>query len=102
MSQGQWQCGLCSTQFSRAEHLRRHLRSHENKRPYECSLCQRSFTRRYVSIPVERPRLTQIEMRKRDMRRHAKQRCRVLYVPYCLRHLSLGRRISPMALKKTF
>ncbi|KAL2844594.1 hypothetical protein BJY01DRAFT_248103 [Aspergillus pseudoustus] len=46
MSQGQWQCGLCSTQFSRAEHLRRHLRSHENKRPYECSLCQRSFTRR--------------------------------------------------------
>ncbi|KAJ0416505.1 hypothetical protein BJY00DRAFT_316754 [Aspergillus carlsbadensis] len=46
MSQGEWQCGLCSTQFSRAEHLRRHLRSHENKRPYECSLCQRSFTRR--------------------------------------------------------
>ncbi|KAL4913864.1 hypothetical protein BDW62DRAFT_156482 [Aspergillus aurantiobrunneus] len=46
MSQNQWQCGLCLTNFSRSEHLRRHLRSHENKRPYECRLCQRSFTRR--------------------------------------------------------
>ncbi|KAL2812595.1 hypothetical protein BJX63DRAFT_240655 [Aspergillus granulosus] len=46
MAQGQWHCSLCSTQFSRAEHLRRHLRSHENKRPYECTLCRRSFTRR--------------------------------------------------------
>ncbi|RDW74283.1 transcription factor domain-containing protein [Aspergillus mulundensis] len=42
----QWQCDLCLTRFTRSEHLRRHVRSHENKRPYECNLCQRSFTRR--------------------------------------------------------
>ncbi|KAL4806096.1 hypothetical protein BDV18DRAFT_160164 [Aspergillus unguis] len=46
MPPSQWQCSLCSSQFSRAEHLRRHLRSHENKRPYKCSLCERPFTRR--------------------------------------------------------
>ncbi|KAL4876470.1 hypothetical protein BJY04DRAFT_231649 [Aspergillus karnatakaensis] len=54
MSPRQWQCSVCSTQFTRSEHLRRHLRSHENKRPYECSLCRRPFTRRDAKIRHER------------------------------------------------
>ncbi|KAL4953058.1 hypothetical protein BDW69DRAFT_200377 [Aspergillus filifer] len=54
MSQPQWRCALCSTDFTRSEHLRRHLRSHENIRPYECSLCQRKFTRRDAKTRHER------------------------------------------------
>ncbi|KAL4967563.1 transcription factor domain-containing protein [Aspergillus stella-maris] len=54
MSQSQWRCALCSTHFTRSEHLRRHLRSHENIRPYECSLCQRTFTRRDAKTRHER------------------------------------------------
>ncbi|KAE8312286.1 hypothetical protein BDV41DRAFT_307162 [Aspergillus transmontanensis] len=46
MSHRQWLCSVCSTHFTRMEHLRRHLRSHDNERPYACALCQRTFTRK--------------------------------------------------------
>ncbi|KAL4900217.1 hypothetical protein BDW74DRAFT_188617 [Aspergillus multicolor] len=54
MSHSKWQCDLCLTRFTRSEHLRRHLRSHENTRPYECNLCHRSFTRRDVKTRHEK------------------------------------------------
>ncbi|KAL3480445.1 hypothetical protein BJX99DRAFT_244215 [Aspergillus californicus] len=73
MAQGQWQCGLCSTHFSRSEHLRRHLRSHENKRPYECSLCQRSFTRRDAKTRHEKTCKTQSETQN-DLSQQAAQK----------------------------
>ncbi|KAF7586907.1 hypothetical protein BBP40_008037 [Aspergillus hancockii] len=44
--QRQWQCSVCFTNFSRMEHLRRHLKSHDNERPYACDLCRRTFTRK--------------------------------------------------------
>ncbi|KAF5863071.1 hypothetical protein ETB97_010639 [Aspergillus alliaceus] len=46
MAHRQWLCSLCSTNFTRMEHLRRHIRSHENERPYACMFCQRTFTRK--------------------------------------------------------
>ncbi|KAE8132124.1 hypothetical protein BDV38DRAFT_288052 [Aspergillus pseudotamarii] len=46
MSHRQWLCSVCSAHFTRMEHLRRHLRSHDNERPYACALCQRTFTRK--------------------------------------------------------
>ncbi|KAE8373610.1 hypothetical protein BDV26DRAFT_62176 [Aspergillus bertholletiae] len=46
MSHRQWLCSVCSAHFTRMEHLRRHLRSHGNERPYACALCRRTFTRK--------------------------------------------------------
>ncbi|KAL5356484.1 hypothetical protein BJX96DRAFT_115931 [Aspergillus floccosus] len=54
MSQRQWTCALCSTKYSRLEHLRRHARSHADTRPFECKYCQKSFTRRDVMRRHER------------------------------------------------
>ncbi|KAI5925748.1 hypothetical protein F4810DRAFT_699971 [Camillea tinctor] len=38
-------CHICSRVYERADHLTRHLRSHENARPYRCSRCPRRFNR---------------------------------------------------------
>ncbi|KAL4801519.1 fungal-specific transcription factor domain-containing protein [Aspergillus unguis] len=38
-------CNYCTRQFSRREHLNRHLSSHANKRPYQCDLCEKGFNR---------------------------------------------------------
>ncbi|KIW99519.1 uncharacterized protein Z518_11258 [Rhinocladiella mackenziei CBS 650.93] len=38
-------CRYCSKAFIRAEHLHRHLSSHENKKPHGCSACGSSFGR---------------------------------------------------------
>ncbi|KNG84089.1 hypothetical protein ANOM_007219 [Aspergillus nomiae NRRL 13137] len=46
MSNRQWLCSVCSAHFTRMEHLRRHLRSHDNERPYACAFCRRTFTRK--------------------------------------------------------
>lgn len=42
-------CPLCKRVYERADHLTRHLRSHENARPYQCSRCPKRFNRAYVA-----------------------------------------------------
>lgn len=41
-------CHLCKRVYERADHLTRHLRSHENARQYQCSRCPKRFNRAYV------------------------------------------------------
>ena len=38
-------CHICSRVYERADHLTRHLRAHENARPYQCSRCPKRFNR---------------------------------------------------------
>ncbi|KAK7999805.1 hypothetical protein PG990_012405 [Apiospora arundinis] len=38
-------CHICKRVYERADHLTRHLRSHENARPYQCSRCPKRFNR---------------------------------------------------------
>ncbi|KDN72417.1 hypothetical protein CSUB01_00100 [Colletotrichum sublineola] len=38
-------CHICRKVYERADHLTRHLRSHENARPYQCSRCPKRFNR---------------------------------------------------------
>jgi uncharacterized Zn-finger protein len=38
-------CQLCKRVYERADHLTRHLRSHENARQYQCSRCPKRFNR---------------------------------------------------------
>ncbi|KAL1870798.1 hypothetical protein VTK73DRAFT_2456 [Phialemonium thermophilum] len=39
-------CTYCGKQFTRKEHLERHLPSHTNVKPHVCSACKLSFSRR--------------------------------------------------------
>ena len=42
-----FQCLLCESSFSRNEHLSRHIGDvHERKKPYECSKCNATYTRK--------------------------------------------------------
>ncbi|KAH8676560.1 fungal-specific transcription factor domain-containing protein [Tricladium varicosporioides] len=43
-------CMYCERRFSKAEHLKRHQRSHTGERPYRCSRCQKCFSRSDVLI----------------------------------------------------
>ncbi len=43
-------CHICKRAYERADHLARHMRSHENARPYQCSRCPKRFNRMYVSL----------------------------------------------------
>jgi hypothetical protein len=39
------QCSVCNSTFRRPEHLRRHLRSHTDDKPFICSNCGKGFAR---------------------------------------------------------
>jgi Zinc finger, C2H2 type len=39
------QCRVCQRTYERADHLTRHLRSHENSRPFRCQHCAKGFNR---------------------------------------------------------
>ncbi|KAE9377617.1 hypothetical protein N431DRAFT_478819 [Stipitochalara longipes BDJ] len=39
------QCPLCEKCYDRHDHLTRHLRSHDNTRPFQCAKCQKRFNR---------------------------------------------------------
>ncbi len=41
-------CYICKRVYERADHLTRHMRSHENARPYACTRCPKRFNRAYV------------------------------------------------------
>ncbi|GFF48271.1 hypothetical protein IFM51744_06785 [Aspergillus udagawae] len=38
-------CPICSKEFSKAEHLARHYRSHTKEKPFHCVVCGRVYTR---------------------------------------------------------
>ena len=44
-------CQVCKRVYERADHLSRHMRSHENARQYQCSRCPKRFNRAYVMPP---------------------------------------------------
>ncbi|PSN64644.1 hypothetical protein BS50DRAFT_557290 [Corynespora cassiicola Philippines] len=40
-----FQCSYCQRSFSRVDHLSRHIRSHTQERPYSCRICGKDFAR---------------------------------------------------------
>lgn len=42
-----WQCSLCNKRFTRAYNLRSHVRTHTNERPFMCALCGKTFARQH-------------------------------------------------------
>lgn len=40
-----YQCGICKEQYSRPDHLIRHVRTHTKQRPFVCALCSKAFAR---------------------------------------------------------
>ncbi|OQV09310.1 Zinc-finger double domain-containing protein [Cladophialophora immunda] len=40
-----FKCLSCGKQYSKAEHLKRHQRSHTQERPFQCNICDKSFSR---------------------------------------------------------
>lgn len=42
---GLYQCGWCKVEYSRADHLIRHVRGHTQQRPYLCTICSKGFAR---------------------------------------------------------
>ena len=78
-------CEVCSSTFRRAEHLKRHLRSHSSERPYACATCGKAFARSDIlhrhelnhSVSKDRPanRLTTGTFRACTACAAARQRC---------------------------
>ena len=45
-----WACEIgkvCGKEFSRSDHLSRHMEIHVDKRPFQCSLCDKTFREKY-------------------------------------------------------
>jgi Fungal Zn(2)-Cys(6) binuclear cluster domain len=49
-TQKPYACFVCGGNFSRGEHLRRHVRAHANVKPFQCKFCQKRFARKYSSL----------------------------------------------------
>lgn len=49
MAETQLQCSVCSRQFSRLEHLKRHALIHQGDKPFKCDQCSKLFSRKYAS-----------------------------------------------------
>jgi hypothetical protein len=45
ITSGLYVCGLCRTEYTRADYLIRHVRSHTRQRPFVCSVCAKGFGR---------------------------------------------------------
>lgn len=45
-------CAYCEKVFKRSEHRIRHERTHTNEKPFSCRYCRRSYSRKYVPLPV--------------------------------------------------
>ncbi|KAH7133691.1 c6 zinc finger domain-containing protein [Dactylonectria macrodidyma] len=43
--QGLFQCSACQRTFTRVDHLARHVRSHLQERPFQCQTCNKTFGR---------------------------------------------------------
>ncbi|KAJ9616538.1 hypothetical protein H2200_000257 [Cladophialophora chaetospira] len=46
-SKAKWPCPNCPKRFTRGFHLRNHIRTHTNERPFSCTECHKTFTRDY-------------------------------------------------------
>lgn len=42
---GMYVCGICKAEYSRSDHLIRHVRGHTKQRPFVCSVCGKGFGR---------------------------------------------------------
>jgi hypothetical protein len=42
-----WPCPHCPKRFTRGFHMRNHIRTHSNERPFSCTVCGKSFVRDY-------------------------------------------------------
>ena len=47
-------CRVCSIEFEFLSHLKRHMRSHSDQRPYECDFCDRTFKYKRGLVDHER------------------------------------------------